>query len=278
LFIFVVVWATTLDRRCSLWHLRLSIFAAFATGLLQGFYSSHFYFAVVPAASPVGYGAHVFGTLLYFGMLAPLLYKAALARRRCLQTQHTADGAMLKASCEMTNQFLAAAPVLLVFTLAASTGLSGYTASIEECAAHTPCCVHTPDDLGNYNTAFRCTQGHAFPLCAPGLENDDHIQGHLLSGIATAPLFLSLATYSSFSNATADAATLASSPPVTDDTAVLMVHDFKRFLAVADYEDNLSAALVAFAQGLVFTVTLVASQVLVCEGRAARWVICCSRG
>jgi hypothetical protein len=47
-----------------------------------------------------------------------------------------------------------------------------------------------------------------------------------------------------------------------------MVHDFKRFLAVADYEDNVSAFVVASAQGLVFIFTLVASQVLVRGSRS----------
>jgi hypothetical protein len=211
-FIFVVVWATTLDRRCSLWPLRLSIVVAMATGV-QGFYSSHFDFVVVPAANPFGYGAHVFYTLLCFGMLAPLLYKALLAYRRCLQTQYTADGAMLTASLGMTKQLLASTPLLIVFVLAASTGLSKSTASIEEYAAHTPYCVHTPDDLGNYNTAFRCTQNPAYPIYAPGLENDDHLNGHLASGIATLSLFLSPITYFPFHNATARAATLARSPP-----------------------------------------------------------------
>jgi hypothetical protein len=267
MFIFVVVWATTLDRRCSLWPFRLSIVAAYATPL-QGFYSSHFNFVVVPAASPFGYGHLVFWTLLCFVMLAPLYYKASLMFRRCLQTQYSADGAMLNASRNMMNQLLAAAPVLLVFILEASTALSGYTASIEEYAAHTPYCVHTPDDLGEYNTAFRCTQDPAYPFEAPGLENADHILGHLSSGIATLRLFLSPTTYSPFHNATARAATLARSPPVTDDTAVLMMHDFKRFLAVADYEDNLIAFVVAFTQGVVFIATLVASQVLVRGSRS----------
>ena len=49
---------------------------------------------------------------------------------------------------------------------------------------------------------------------------------------------------------------------MTDDTVVLVVHDFKRFLAVADYEDNVSAFIVAAAQGMVFIFTLVVSQVL----------------
>jgi hypothetical protein len=267
LFIGVVVWATTLDRRCSLWPLRLSILTAFATQV-QGVYSSHYFFVVVPAASPDGYRPQVFNTLLYFGLLAPLVYKAVLTFRRCLQTQYTVDGAMLKASRDMTNQLLAAAPLLLVFTLAASTGLSGRAASIEEYAAHTPYCVHTPDDLGHYNTAFRCTQDPAFPSHAPGLENSDHIQGHLLSGIATPRLFLSPTTYFPFRNATADTATLANSPPVTNHTAVIMEHDYQRFLAVADYEANVSAFVVALAQGLVFIATLVASQVLVRGSRS----------
>ena len=89
-----------------------------------------------------------------------------------------------------------------------------------------------------------------------------------MSGISTPRLFLSPATYFPFHNATARAATLARGPPATDDTAVLMVHDFKRSLAVADYEDNISAFIVAFAQGLVFIITLVASQVLVRGSRS----------
>jgi hypothetical protein len=266
LFIAVIVWATTLDRRCSLWPLRLSIVTTVTT-FVQGVYSSHFWFVVIPAASPAGYGIQAFLTLLFSGV-APLIYKAVLTYRRCLQTQYTADGAMLKASRNMIDQLLAAAPVLLVFALAAFTRLSEYTASIEEYAAHTPHCVHTPDDLGNYNTAFRCTQDPAFPPIAPGLENDDHIEGHLLSGIATLRLFLSPTTYLPFSNATADAATLASSPPMTNHTAVLMMHDFRRFLAVADYEANFSVFIVALAQGVVFIVTLVASQVLVRGSRS----------
>jgi hypothetical protein len=100
------------------------------------------------------------------------------------------------------------------------------------------------------------------------LENDDHIQGHLLLGIATLRLFLSPTSYFPFHNATARAATLARSPPVIDDTAVLMVHDFKRFLAVADYEDNLRAFVVALAQGFVFIFTLAASQILVRGSRS----------
>jgi hypothetical protein len=40
-FIGVVVWATTLDRRCSLWPFRLSIFVAVPM-TVQGNYSSHF--------------------------------------------------------------------------------------------------------------------------------------------------------------------------------------------------------------------------------------------
>jgi hypothetical protein len=224
-------------------------------------------FVVLPAASPFGYGIQVFATLLCFGV-APPIYKALLVYRRCLQTQYLADGAMLKASRNMTKQLLASAPLLIVFVLTASTGLSGLAASIEEYAAHTPYCVHTPDDLGHFNTAFRCTQDPAYPFNAPGLENDDHIQGHLLSDIATLSLFLSPTAYFPFHNATARAATLARSPPVTDDTDVLMVHDFKRFLAVADYEDNNSAFIVALAQGLVFIFTLVASQVLVRGSRS----------
>jgi hypothetical protein len=55
---------------------------------------------------------------------------------------------------------------------------------------------------------------------------------------------------------------------VTDDTAALMVHDFKRFLAVADYEDNFRAFWVALAQGMAFIATLVASQVLVRGSRS----------
>jgi hypothetical protein len=100
------------------------------------------------------------------------------------------------------------------------------------------------------------------------LENADHIQGHLLSGIATLRLFLSPTTYFPFHNATARAATLARILPATDDTAVLMVHDFKRFLAVADYEDNISAFIVAYSQGMVFIFTLVASQILVRGSRS----------
>jgi hypothetical protein len=265
-FIVVVVWATTLDRRCSLWHLRLSIVAAFAT-VVQGWYSSHFWFVIVPAAIPFGHGGQVVVMLACFGF-SLLIYKALLAYRRCLQTQYTADGAILKASRDMINQLLAAAPVLLVFTLAASTGISERVASIEEYAAHTPYCVHTPDDLGNFNTAFQCTQDPAYPSYAPGLENADHILGHLSSGIATLRLFLSPTTYFPFHNATVQAATLARSPPVTNDTAVLMAHDFKRFLAVADYEVNFIAFFVALAQGLVFIVTLVASQVLVRGSRS----------
>jgi hypothetical protein len=266
-FIFVVVWAATLDRRCSLWPLRLSVFAAMAT-MLQGHFSSHFWFVVIPAAGPDGYGIQVLCTLLCLGTIAPLLYKNFLACRRCLQTQHIADGAMLTASLGMTKQLLASAPLLIVFVLAASTGLSGLTASIEERATHAPHCVHTPYDRGNFNTAFHCTQDPAHPFYAPGFENGDHVNGHLFSGIATLRLFLSPTTYFPFHNATVQAATLARSPPVTDDTAVLMVHDFKRFLAVADYEDNTSAFIMTLAQRFVFILTLVASQVLVRRSRS----------
>ena len=120
---------------------------------------------MVPEANNFGYGIQVFVTLLFFGMLsisAAGLQSPPGAPRmphhRCLQTQSTADGTMLKASLPMTIQLLASAPLLVVFVLAASTGLSGSTASTEECAAHTPCCVHTPGDLGLCSTAFRCTK------------------------------------------------------------------------------------------------------------------------
>jgi hypothetical protein len=47
-----------------------------------------------------------------------------------------------------------------------------------------------------------------------------------------------------------------------------MEHDFRRVLAVADYETNVSAFVVAFAQGVAFIFTLLASQVLVRGSRS----------
>jgi hypothetical protein len=93
------------------------------------------------------------------------------------------------------------------------------------------------------------------------LESANHITGHLSSGIATLSLFLSPTTHIAFHDAS-DANKEATRLPLTTHTAGLMEHDFRRFLAVADFESNVRECLVSFNQGVVFIFTLVASQVL----------------
>jgi hypothetical protein len=92
LFMVLLVWAASLDRRCPLWPLRVSVVTAFAT-FIQGFFTSHYQIVVV--AKSYNYGGQIF-TLLLFDIFVPVTtIKTVEMCRRCVQVQYSAGDKML---------------------------------------------------------------------------------------------------------------------------------------------------------------------------------------
>jgi hypothetical protein len=166
-------------------------------------------------------------------------------------------------SFSMTKAWLAVFPIVAYFTLETAYATSGFAVSNERYAEHTPYCEYTPNSLGSYNTAYRCTQDAAHQDLGIRSERGDHILGHLYSGVASGAVFLSPTTYyETFAIATEHAAKIDTTLPMTNITTTLQQHDFERFQAVGDYEEHFRTYFVNLSQGVVFIATIIATQVL----------------
>jgi hypothetical protein len=256
LFLALLAWAATLDRRCTVWPLRVSVVIASAT-FIQG------NFTVVHGKSN-NHGGEI--AALLGGILGSLVYiKTFQICRRCLQAQYPKGDKMLEASRKVFLHILGTGPILLVFTLNCANGLSQFVAANEEYAAHTPLCSHTPHNRGRYNTAYSCNAPELYGMT---VDRVNHIRGHSTLGIASLPLYLGVDTHLNFTEAVALGEAALAQPPTTNVTAELMHNDFVRLTAVRDYDEAWIAYLVAVFQGTILLLTVFVSLVL---ARGARF-------
>jgi hypothetical protein len=128
-FLMVLVWARTLDACCSLWPFRVACFLVAAT-VMSGFYACPFNIVDIPATDR-GYRQQAIWTpFIFFALFG--CYKGFVKFRRCLQTQYKEAGNMLRASRQITYQFLGlAGGMICILTYEEFSALNRMSASID---------------------------------------------------------------------------------------------------------------------------------------------------
>jgi hypothetical protein len=263
IYLLALVWTSTLDAHCPLWPLQASSFIVWVTWV-HAFFTSRFEIVEIP--DEIGfYGIQIFN-LIAVAIIMLLAYTSLAKFRTCFQKIYGAR--LLLVAFTMTKEFIAVFPIILYFTLEVAFAVSEFAVSDEIYAKHTPFCVHTPNDLGELNTAYRCEQDPTNPDPYARTGHGRHILGHSWSGIASRAVFLSpTAHIETFALATERAAVLDASLLEPGVTASLHEHDYQRFQAVDDYEELVVAGLVNGIHAVIFIASLIATQVL---GRASR--------
>eukprot|EP00520_Triparma_pacifica_P010234 CAMPEP_0118641306 /NCGR_PEP_ID=MMETSP0785-20121206/5210_1 /TAXON_ID=91992 /ORGANISM="Bolidomonas pacifica, Strain CCMP 1866" /LENGTH=424 /DNA_ID=CAMNT_0006532739 /DNA_START=143 /DNA_END=1413 /DNA_ORIENTATION=- len=263
-FLLFLQWSCCLDKRSSLWSLRITFVLCYIGGF------------VLPDSVMVPYwhdqlarfGYELLTPWIIFRVVLAVMflamYRTSMVARDAIQRQH--NDKTINLSVKIASQFAAASPYIIFVTFNMFASISSIIEESRAYASHTPLCRYTPQEQSRNNIEYQC----AAPEDArtDSWERGPHLTSHSSLGIASIPVFTSPTMYLNFTESIKAAETFEDST-TTNTTMFLTYNDYVRIVAQRNYIDDLKTYLSYMMQGVVFVIVLFVTEIFTRVTRAS---------